>query len=317
MELHFSEYTVNLLGESMSDSLLDYQLFGMLLAATENTFLRWDVILSLVLFIVFVSLGSYGLGMNIRDKHKKELERQVRERTEELEKANYELQQRNSELDRFVYSASHDLSAPLKSILGLINVARLENPQSEMAKYLEMMEGSVMKLESFIDEVIQYSRNSRVPIQYEEIDFKKLILDILNDYRYAPNFDKINFKIESLLDKRMISDPMRLKIILNNLISNAIKFHRFGNGIEPEVLISAMLEDGFYKIAVQDNGRGIQSEYVEKIFEMFFRATEEVAGSGLGLYILKETVSRLNGTIEVKSELGAGTLFTVRIPIPS
>lgn len=317
MDLRFSEHILNALSESISVSLLDFQLFGMLQAATENTFLRWEVILSLVLFILFVSLGSYGLGMNIRDKHKKELERQVRERTEELEKANYELQQRNSELDRFVYSASHDLSAPLKSILGLINVARLENPQSGMVKYLEMMEGSVVKLESFIDEVIQYSRNSRVPIQNEEIDFEKLISDILNDYRYAPNFDKINFKIECHLEGNMISDAMRLKIILNNLISNAIKFHRFGNGVQPEVVISARMDDGNYRIAVQDNGRGIQSEYVEKIFEMFFRATEEVAGSGLGLYILKETVSRLNGTIEVKSELEVGTLFTVLIPIPA
>ncbi|MGE0589888.1 MAG: ATP-binding protein [Cyclobacteriaceae bacterium] len=317
MRFLFSEHIFNPLAESVSGLLFDYHVTAILLAANENTFLRWEVILSLVLFILFVSLGSYGLGMNIRDKHKKELERQVRERTEELEKANYELQQRNSELDRFVYSASHDLSAPLKSILGLINVARLENPQSEMVKYLEMMEGSVVKLESFIDEVIQYSRNSRVPVQNEEIDFKRLISDILNDYRYAPNFDKINFKIECRDDMKMISDPMRLKIILNNLISNAIKFHRFGNGVRPEVVISAKIEGDNYRIAVQDNGRGIRSEYVEKIFEMFFRATEEVAGSGLGLYILKETVSRLNGTIEVKSELEVGTLFTVLIPIPT
>lgn len=317
MRFLFSEHIFNPLAESVSGLLFDYHVTAILLAANENTFLRWEVILSLVLFILFVSLGSYGLGMNIRDKHKKELERQVRERTEELEKANYELQQRNSELDRFVYSASHDLSAPLKSILGLINVARLENPQSEMVKYLEMMEGSVVKLESFIDEVIQYSRNSRVPVQNEEIDFKRLISDILNDYRYAPNFDKINFKIECRDDMKMISDPMRLKIILNNLISNAIKFHRFGNGVQPEVVISAKIEGDNYRIAVQDNGRGIRSEYVEKIFEMFFRATEEVAGSGLGLYILKETVSRLNGTIEVKSELEVGTLFTVLIPIPT
>lgn len=266
------------------------------------------------LFVIFVSLGSYGLGMNIRDKRKKALEKLVKERTEELEKANEELKQRNSELDRFVYSTSHDLSSPLKSILGLINVARIDHPEIRESQYLEMMEKSVHKLESFIEEVVQYSRNARMPIQTDIFDFEKFVSEILIDNQYSPSFEKIKIEIQDDTNEPITTDAMRLKIILNNLISNAIKFHRFDNHKTPMISISRRMISGNNLISVEDNGRGIQSEYVEKIFEMFFRGTQETQGSGLGLYILKETVNRLGGKIEVKSMVGEGSVFTVTLP---
>jgi len=275
---------------------------------------RWDVILLGLLFLLFVSLGSYGLGMNIRDKRKKILEKLVRKRTRELEKANEELKLRNSELDRFVYSASHDLSSPLKSILGLINVAKLENPGADQLKYLNMMQTSVNKLESFIEEVIQYSRNARLSIRYESYQFKNFAADILQSYQYVINYDKISFEVEDNTGKPIITDGMRLKIILNNLISNAIKFHRIDTNPKPIIKIKREANLKNDVISVEDNGRGIESEYTEKVFEMFFRGTEEVPGSGLGLYILKEIVNRLNGEVNLKSEVGKGTTFTITLP---
>lgn len=275
---------------------------------------RWDIILPGLLFLIFVSLGSYGLGMNIRDKRKKILEKLVRKRTRELEKTNEELKLRNSELDRFVYSASHDLSSPLKSILGLINVAKLENPGADQLKYLNMMQTSVNKLESFIEEVIQYSRNARLAIRYESYQFKTFTADILQSYQYIINYDRISFEIEDNTGQPITTDGMRLKIILNNLISNAIKFHRIEGDIKPVIRIKRSIASNCDVISVQDNGRGIQSEFTEKIFEMFFRGTEEIPGSGLGLYILKEIVSRLDGKINVKSQLGKGTTFTIILP---
>lgn len=275
---------------------------------------RWDIILPGLLFLIFVSLGSYGLGMNIRDKRKKILEKLVRKRTRELEKTNEELKLRNSELDRFVYSASHDLSSPLKSILGLINVAKLENPGADQLKYLNMMQTSVNKLESFIEEVIQYSRNARLAIRYESYQFKTFTADILQSYQYIINYDRISFEIEDNTGQPITTDGMRLKIILNNLISNAIKFHRIGGDIKPVIRIKRSIASNCDVISIQDNGRGIQSEFTERIFEMFFRGTEEIPGSGLGLYILKEIVSRLDGKINVKSQLGKGTTFTIILP---
>ncbi|MCB0492707.1 MAG: HAMP domain-containing histidine kinase [Cyclobacteriaceae bacterium] len=275
----------------------------------------WDVILLGLLFLFFVSLGSYGLGMNIRDKRKKALENLVRIRTVELEKANEELKLRNSELDRFVYSASHDLSSPLKSILGLINVAKLENPGDDQLKYLSMMQKSVDKLESFIEEVIQYSRNARLPIKYESHHFKNFTADILQGYQYITNYEKISFEIEDDTGEPIITDGMRLRIVLNNLISNAIKFHRINEDVKPVIRINRSIVSNRNVISVQDNGRGIQSEYTERVFEMFFRGTEEIPGSGLGLYILKETVNRLDGAVTVESKVGKGTTFIISLPM--
>lgn len=273
----------------------------------------WDVILFGLLFLIFVSLGSYGLGMNIRDKRKKELEKLVQKRTEELEQTNDELKVRNTELDRFVYSASHDLSAPLKSILGLIHVARLDNPGNDQLKYLNMMEKSVEKLESFIDEVIQYSRNTRLPVKYNSYEFKGFVEDILQSFQYITNYDKITFEVEDETEKPIVTDGMRLKTILNNLISNAIKFHK-ADADKPLVKIKRSIDSDLEVISVEDNGIGIHKEYLEKVFEMFFRGTEEIPGSGLGLYILKEIVCSLQGTVSIDSELGKGTRFVITLP---
>ncbi|GAB1444870.1 MAG: HAMP domain-containing histidine kinase [Cyclobacteriaceae bacterium] len=275
---------------------------------------RWDIILPGLLFLFFVSLGSYGLGMNIRDRRKKTLKKLVKKRTEELEKTNKELKLRNDELDRFVYSASHDLSSPLKSILGLIKVAKMENPEAQQLQYLIMMKKSVDKLESFIEEVIQYSRNARLPIKHECFQFKQFALDILLNYQYINDYNKITFEIEDTTGEPITTDGMRLRIILNNLISNAIKFHRTDLNEKPKVKITRLIESNNDVISVEDNGRGIESEYLDKVFEMFFRGTETMPGSGLGLYILKEIVNKLNGEIRVKSEVGKGTAFVIALP---
>jgi signal transduction histidine kinase len=115
----------------------------------------------------------------------------------------------------------------------------------------------------------------------------------------------------------MISDLTRLKIILNNLISNAIKFKRtVPNGIS-FVKISLQIADNNYILMVEDNGRGIEQEHVNHIFDMFYRASDKGQGSGLGLYILKEAVTKLMGNVIVKSQLDKGSTFVITLPIPS
>lgn len=269
---------------------------------------------SVILLVSFIAWSSFALAAYINRKRRQQLEALVNQRTVELKRINEELSMRNSELDRFVYSTSHDLSAPLKSIRGLIMVAKMEETTNSQLSYLDMMEKSVKKLEVFIADVINYSRNTRAPIQRTKIDFGAFIQQLLDDHQYAPNYAKISFSVEDNLSSPLQSDEMRLKIIFNNLISNAIKFHFVGNGKQPYVKIKANEQDGQFVFTVEDNGTGIQPELKDRIFDMFFRATDSVQGSGLGLYILRETVNKLNGHVEVKSTLGAGTSFTISLP---
>ncbi|HTJ52202.1 MAG TPA: ATP-binding protein [Cyclobacteriaceae bacterium] len=279
--------------------------------------LRTEFVLYTMLLTVLIAWSSYAISAAILNKRKAHLEQLVQQRTQDLQRTNEELSLRNNELDRFVYSASHDLSAPLKSLLGLISVARLENPGDVHVQYLLMMENSVRKLDGFIQEVVSYSRNVRMNVRFEQFNFKELVEGLLQDYQYAENFKSIEFKVEDNSGQLMISDLTRLKIILNNLISNAIKFKRtVPNGIS-FVKISLQIADNNYILTVEDNGRGIEQEHVNHIFDMFYRASDKGQGSGLGLYILKEAVTKLMGNVIVKSQLDKGSTFVITLPIPS
>lgn len=269
---------------------------------------------SVMLLVGFIAWSSFALAAYINRKRRLQLEAIVNERTIELKKINDELSMRNSELDRFVYSTSHDLSAPLKSIRGLIMVAKMEETTPSQVSYLHMMEKSVMKLEAFIADVINYSRNTRAPIQRSPINFRQFMQQVLDDHQYAPNYEKIAFTVIDHTSHVLQSDEMRLRIIFNNLISNAIKFHYYNNGKQPYVKITANEEHDRFVFIVEDNGTGINPELKDRIFDMFFRATDSVQGSGLGLYILRETVHKLDGQVEVETELGVGTTFVIKLP---
>jgi signal transduction histidine kinase len=275
---------------------------------------RAEFIMLVLCAVLLISWASFSVSSRIMQKRKEFLQNLVNKRTEELQKANEELTVRNNELDRFVYSASHDLSAPLKSILGLIRVARLDNPGDGHKEYLTMMERSVLKLEEFIKDVVSYSRNTRMPVKLEPFRFDDMVKSILQDLQYSPGFAKIRFAVKDELQADLVSDPIRVRIVLNNLISNAIKFHLFENGRQPYVNIELRCRAKQYLIVVEDNGQGIEEKHLGRIFEMFYRATENAQGSGLGLYILKETVTKLGGFVEVRSVFGEGATFTITLP---
>ncbi len=242
-------------------------------------------------------------------------EREMLQKQLIAEQQNEELKRVNAELDKFVYSASHDLSAPLKSIGGLINITKMEDPPSTIRQYLDLMQKSVARLESFIRDIVNYSRNSRLPIKHEIVDISSLVRSIWEDHLYYTNQpSKIELQLENSISSSFFSDETRLRIIFNNLLSNAIKFHLEEKREQPFVRVVAQEDYKGYFFEIADNGRGMNAEVKENIFKMFFRGNSGISGSGLGLYILKESVEKLNGTVEVESELDKGSSFKIRIP---
>ncbi len=227
-----------------------------------------------------------------------------------LEK-NDQLQKANTELDRFVYSASHDLRAPLSSLLGLIEVAKLDH--NGVDHYLDMMRAKIHDLEEFIKEIISYSRNARVEVKRQPVNLKHIVDEVTEALTFSVGNPDI--RIDNLVSEDMVlhTDGMRLKIVLSNLIDNSLKY-RDEQKEKPFIRIEAAERDDVKLIIVKDNGVGIDQVYLDKIFQMFFRASESSKGSGLGLYIVKETLGKINGSIQVESSLGAGTTFMVRIP---
>lgn len=237
-----------------------------------------------------------------------------RKRNEEmLMQTNRELKKTNAELDRFVYSASHDLRAPLTSLLGLLNLIQLETGNSSVLEYTSLMERSIKKMDSFIHDIIDYSSNARLQPQWEHISFNQLIENSMENLRYMPGADNIDTRIEKEEGVAFYSDPKRLNILFNNLISNSIKYHNFEQK-SPHILISANITEEAAQIKYADNGTGIKAEHLDRIFDMFYRASEKSNGTGLGLYIVKETVDKLKGSIEVDSVVGHGTSFQITLP---
>jgi signal transduction histidine kinase len=246
--------------------------------------------------------------MNINfhsEKSLKESENTLRDKNQMLRKA-------NDELDRFVYSTSHDLKAPLSSILGLVNIAEKSTDREELAQYLDMMKDRIHTMDGFIRDITDYSRNNRVGISTEKILLKEFIDEIIQEHSFAEGITDIVAVVEIANDLKINTDKSRLKIIINNLINNSIKYrHPHRN-----LLISVSALPGIDAISIQisDNGQGIKSEHHTKIFDMFYRASENSKGSGLGLYIVKEAIVKLGGKIEVNSDYGIGTSFAIEIP---
>jgi len=231
---------------------------------------------------------------------------------EKIQRTNQELSKRNTELDNFVYSVSHDLRAPIASVLGLINLARQDKDTSMKDMYLDMINKSALQQDHFIREILDQSRNSRLDVKREEIFFEPLITETFNQLKFATSTGKSVEKVITVRqEKPFYSDRWRLKVILNNIISNAI---RYRNGKDPVIKVEVEINQHNARLAIEDNGKGIEKEHLPNVYKMFYRATDDGAGSGLGLYIVKEAIDKLNGRINIESEVGRGT--TVRLEIP-
>lgn len=245
----------------------------------------------------------------------KELNEEIRTRRmaeEKLQKTNHELSKRNTELDNFVYSVSHDLRAPIASVLGLINLARKDRDSKMKDTYLDMIHGSALQQDHFIKEILDQSRNSRLDIRREEVFFEPLVNETFNHLLLVGSKEKVERVISVEQEKPFYSDNWRLKVILSNIISNSI---RYRNGKDPLIKVKIRVGDEKARVSIEDNGKGIAKEHLSNVFKMFYRATDDGHGSGLGLYIVKEAVEKLNGSIKINSKVGEGTMVNLEIPM--
>lgn len=245
----------------------------------------------------------------------KELNEEIRTRRlaeDKLRKTNQELSKRNTELDNFVYSVSHDLRAPIASVLGLINLARKDGDSKMKDTYLNMIHKSALQQDHFIKDILDQSRNSRLDVRREEVFFEPLINETFNSLTFAESMERMERMVSVEQETPFYSDSWRLKVILSNIISNAI---RYRNGKDPVIRVKVKVTGDKANVSVEDNGKGIAKEHLPSVFKMFYRATDDGHGSGLGLYIVKEAVEKLNGSIKISSREGAGTTVNLEIPV--
>jgi signal transduction histidine kinase len=231
-----------------------------------------------------------------------------------LQAQNRQLAKTNSELDSFVYKASHDLRAPLTSLLGLIEIVRIENDPEKLKSYSYLQEKLIRRLDTYIQDILTISRNSNQEIRREPIDFEQLVDQSLEQLKYLEHFPGIK-KIIHIQSppSTFYSDPQRITIVLNNLLSNAFRYADFTKG-NPYVQLEISFSSTEMVLDLLDNGIGIHQAHINKVFQMFYRATDKTSGSGLGLYIVKEVIEKLAGKIRITSQAGQWTRFEIRIP---
>ena len=295
----------------------------------------YNSMLLLQIFIGVISISTIILSATVKERGEAQrkleefnenLETMVQQRTralneeintrkeaeEKIARTNRELSKRNTELDNFVYSVSHDLRAPIASVLGLINLAKKDKDISMKLMYLEMINKSALQQDDFIKEILDQSRNSRLEVKREEIMFEPLIDETFTQLKFATSAGQSVERVVTVDQKGpFYSDRWRLKVILNNIISNAI---RYRNGKDPVIKVDVLINENLASVAIQDNGKGIEREHLPNVYKMFYRATDDGAGSGLGLYIVKEAIDKLNGQIDIQSEVGKGTVVRFAIP---
>jgi signal transduction histidine kinase len=262
------------------------------------------LLISIINLIVFVGVTAYLIFLLLDSNYRKQTE---------LESQNSSLIKVNKELDRFIYSTSHDLRAPLSSLLGLIQLSELDKDASAREDYLRMMKTRIETMDLFIKDLIDYSKNIRQQVEAIEIGIRELVEDVKHDLKYINGAETLILEFKELAVPIITSDINRMKIVFSNLISNVIKY-RDRRKAHTSLFIKSYADSKNIVIEFCDNGIGIPEEHLDKVFNMFHRAHEVSIGSGLGLYIVQETLATLNGSIKVSSKEGEESTFSLSLP---
>lgn len=230
-----------------------------------------------------------------------------------LKEESVSLQKVNAELDNFVYHASHDLRAPLRAILGSLSLLKTTNIPGEREKCVELIEGSINRLDTFITDLLSISRQQRRENTLVPINFMVEVEHAVANAYHVGNTHNLEVITKISQPHPFAADLTRVRMVLNNLIANAIKYRRYD--VSPSCIrVEGWVTPKKVYLKIADNGEGIADHHQERIFDMFYRASARSEGAGLGLYIVKDVIQKLGGTISVRSKPNRGTTFLASFP---
>ncbi len=230
-----------------------------------------------------------------------------------LKKVENQLKERNEQMDLFLYKATHDLKGPLASVKGILDIALQNCQQSEINQYIHMALTSTDKLDKALVDLLHVTRLNKADLIVEQVNCKELVDEILFSLQHMPESRQVDFDIEVIEPELFFSDKNTLTTILQNLIVNAIKYKREGES-HHQVSVNIRPQAEGIHLEVSDNGEGIKAEIQGKVFTMFYRGNKKSKGTGLGLYIVKQGIDKLGGSLQLKSRFGFGSQFSLYIP---
>jgi signal transduction histidine kinase len=230
----------------------------------------------------------------------------------QLSQKNQDLILANRELDVFIFSATHDLRSPLASAIGILDVAMGEEDGTTRNRYLQLALNTLNKQDYFIKEILDFFKGKREGKKAELINLKTLAADIFEENQFANPVKGVVFTTAITISE-FYSDKLRLRTILSNLISNAIKYSDKKKDTK-QITLNAHNHKDEVVIEVEDNGIGIDEKHHTAMFDLFYAREHNIKNTGVGLYIVKQSVDMLGGTIAVQSQVGNGTKFIINLP---
>ncbi|MBN2354278.1 MAG: substrate-binding domain-containing protein [Spirochaetales bacterium] len=225
-----------------------------------------------------------------------------------------DLEFRNRELEDFAHIASHDLKEPLRKIVVFSDrlvQGKSGSGEADASDYLQRMRNAALRMNELIDGLLTYSRVTSGTKPMKRIDLTTVIAEVIQDLEVRINETKGRVEVGEM--PIVSADPVQMRELFQNLIGNALKYHR--NGVPPVVKVESERRDDFVVISVSDNGIGFDPMYQERIFGIFQRlvSKSEFEGTGVGLAICKKIVEKHNGAISADGEPGKGATFTIRL----
>ncbi|MFM8433473.1 MAG: PAS domain S-box protein [Bacteroidota bacterium] len=222
-----------------------------------------------------------------------------------------ELREAYQELDTFFYKASHDLKGPIASMLGVVHLGQMDTDDPQISRYFSMIESSAQRLDRTLMELIELARTRKGASKVSSIGLRSFLDRILAELEHLPKFPKIRFDILIDEDTEVQTDRVLLQSVLKNLVHNSINYC---SRTEPRIRIAARELATHIELEVTDNGEGIPESIRPRIFDMFYRGHQESDGSGLGLFVVKNALEKMGGSIRFETSAGKGTSFYVSLP---
>jgi len=276
------------------------QAFSETLGTISRTIALYVFIANVAIMLIIVASAMLSANIMIRG-----LARSKKQIVEQNDK----LQLINAELDKFVYNVTHDLRSPLASLSGLVDLIQHETDPEEMKPYIMMMKNSLERQDKFINEMLDFIKSKHTGVRRQECSLPAIVDNVI-----AQNSHSGGVKIYKEIELNNIdSDALKIQVILNNLVSNSIKYSD-SKKTERWVKVRTYRQANDAVIEVADNGIGIRQKDQDRIFDKFYMSGDNKHSAGLGLYLVKDAVTQLNGRIEVKSEPGESSTFMVSLP---
>ncbi|MDF2454906.1 MAG: sensor histidine kinase [Cytophagaceae bacterium] len=278
-------------------------------AEKRNT--RSFTIFSIItLFLLLLAVSFYSIA------------RKMRKQRSSLLLANHELneqkklvEEQNKQLDIFAYRASHDIKGPLKSITALSSLAAISVEDKEALELFKLINKSSVKLDNLVTEMLLLAKDSKSELTIFPINTNSLVDEILRELKNIEGFNRMHITQTLTPNLDIRTDITLFHSVVQNLIENAIKYSDKKKEQSTLHISTQVLNDDTFEISFQDNGVGIEEQFHEKVFASFFRNSQDSNGTGLGLYIVKQNITKLGGTIHLKSKPGEGSTFTVHLPL--